>query len=77
MFDAACANDLVIPTADLTTDLCTEKWTVNTSNTRCVRTKVSFTRKFITLDYATKQKSCDVPFDYRKYEITAKWAWNA
>lgn len=58
-------------------DLCVEKWNVGTSKTRCVRTKLSFSRKFITPLYTTKQKAADVPFDYRKYEVTASWKWNA
>lgn len=72
-----CTNDLTKISTD-SQNLCTESWAVGTSNTRCVRAKVSFKRKFITPNYAAVagQKKCDVPFDYRKFEVTAKWVWN-
>lgn len=70
-----CTNDLTKTTPD-TTDMCTEKWTITTSKVRCVRAALSFSRPFLPASYSTVQNKCDVSFDYRKYEFTAKWKYD-
>lgn len=71
----SCTNDLTKTTAD-TTDMCTEKWNITTSKVRCVRATLSFSRPFLPASFSTAQNKCDVSFDYRKYEFTAKWKYD-
>ena len=56
--------------------MCTEKWTITATKVRCVRAELSFSRPFLPPLFSTNENKCDVSFDYRKYEFTAKWKYD-
>lgn len=71
----SCTDDLEKITKD-DEEICTEMWLLADDKVRCVSGFVSFKRKLQPPNYATIQNQCDVRLDYRKYEVTAKWAIN-
>lgn len=73
---SAGTNDLVL-VSTTTEDLCTEKWTLSTNRIKCVHLTYKFKRPMTPATFDTVQKNCDVKFTYRKFEVTAKWDFNA
>lgn len=77
---SAGTNDLTLITPK-STNVCQETWVLEAvgatgARIRCVKARLEFKRAFVTPNFTTVQKNCDVKLDYRKFEILAGWKFN-